>query len=247
MKKFIFLACALICLFITACSSEEKTPSSEDENTAEIPEVEVTFEQTPLPVNKETTIKAKVTQGGEPVTEASYVKFEIWKNSKGQDSSETIEAQHEASGIYKIKQTFNEEGTYQIIAHTQVDDLHVMPQKEVTVGKQTQSSVEHHEDTNGRFMVNLMTDQVFKAGEESTLITHINHMEDPFTEAEVRFEISSDNLDKHIFIDAEENELGEYESTYTFPQAGQYTINIHYEKPAEEIHGHQEQTVEVTK
>ncbi|MBX0359195.1 FixH family protein [Halobacillus sp. Nhm2S1] len=247
MKK-VFLS--IILLFVmSACSvnnNEQDSSSAEEENkAAEVPEVQVEFEHQPLPLNEETTIQASVTQGGEPVPDAEYVEFEIWNSEDGQDSSETFEAKHTENGVYTITHSFAKEGTYQVIAHTQVDDLHTMPETEVAVGQQAEASGHEHGDDRGKFMVHLMTEQSFKAGESSTLTTHINHMEEPFSEAKVRYEISSDQMEKHVYIGAEESERGEYTTTYTFPSPGTYTINVHYEKPDEDIHGHQKETIEV--
>ncbi|SFK22197.1 YtkA-like [Halobacillus dabanensis] len=248
MKKI--LLSILLLILMSACSgnNEENNTSDQTDQTnaaTELPEVEVEFEHEPIPVNEETTIKAMVTQGDEPVPDAKYVEFEIWSTQDGQDTSETLEAKHVEAGSYEIQYTFEKEGTYQVIAHTQVDDLHTMPQKEVNVGQEGQASGHDHSDNSGKFMVHLMTDQPFKAGENSTLTTHINHMEEPFSDGDVKFEISSDQMDKHIYVDAEESELGEYTATYNFPDPGTYRINIHYEKPEEDIHGHQEQRIDV--
>ncbi|KHE69049.1 FixH family protein [Halobacillus sp. BBL2006] len=260
---FIFLI-----LFLAACGSsdQEQGAAQEDESSAESltpPEVEVQFKEQPLPVNEETVIQAVVIQGDEKVKDAEYVEFEIWNDADGEDSSEKVKASHTKDGVYEAAYTFEKAGTYQVIAHTQVGDLHTMPQKEVTVGKEKDQAAK--EDTTGEdsshdsgesdgyshgnkeFMVHLMTDQIFKTGEESTLTAHVSQMESPFEDAMVRFEISSDQMERHAFIDAEEFEPGEYKATYTFPSAGDYTINVHYEKPDKEIHGHKEETIEVIK
>ncbi|CDQ20433.1 FixH family protein [Halobacillus karajensis] len=245
--KNVFIVVVL--LFISACSTsntEDHSSTADDQNAAaELPEAKVDFEHEPIPANEKTPIKATVTQGGEPVPDAEYVKFEIWHDSDGQDASKTIKAEHEEDGVYQIMHTFKKEGTYQVIAHTQVDDLHVMPHHEITVGEQAEASGHDHGNNSGKFMVHLMEEQTFQAGNESTLTTHINHMEEPFSNGQVRFEISSDQSDKHTYVEAEEEELGEYTATYTFPEPGSYTINIHYEKPEEEIHEHKKETIDV--
>ena len=249
-------------LLLAACGTNEQsqqnseTSSSEDQ-VAEIPEVEVKFGEKPLPVKEKTTIEAAVTQGGEPVEDADYVDFEIWNDSQGQESSKTIEAEHTGDGIYTIEYTFDSSGTYQVIAHTQVGDLHTMPQVEVKVGEEQSatsddsSSHSHddshaHDDMNEKFMVHFMKEDGFIAGEETQLTTHINQMEQPFEDGLVRFEISSEQMDKHLYVDAKEQEPGEYTAAHTFPAAGDYTITIHYEKPDQDIHGHQEESIEVT-
>ncbi|MGP4075390.1 FixH family protein [Halobacillus sp. K22] len=252
---FIFILLLAACGTDAQNQQNSESGSSEDQ-VAEIPEVKVSFGEQPLPIKEKTTIEAAVTQGNEPVEDADYVDFEIWNESNGQESSKTIEADHSDDGVYKIEYTFESAGTYQVIAHTQVGDLHTMPQVEVQVGEEQSStsgdSSSHshddsqgHEDMKEKFMVHFMKEENFQAGEETELTTHINQMEQPFENGIVRFEISSEQLDKHLYVEAKEQEPGEYTATHTFPTAGSYTITIHYEKPEQDIHGHQEETIEV--
>lgn len=264
MKKLLLLSFILLLSVIaTACgtSSNEKeetqgsegTEENTEEKAPEIPTVDVTFESDPLPVEEETTIQATVTQGGEPVEDAEYVDFEIWNKQDGKENSTTVESEHIGDGVYEITRTFEKAGMYEMLAHTQVGDLHTMPKKTVQVGEEMsmedesseESSDHEHGHGNGKFMVHLMDKQDFKAEVQSDLITHVNKMEQPFKEAMVRFEIISDQLDKHEYVDAEETNPGEYTGSFTFPSAGSYTVKVHYEKPDEEIHGHQEIEVEV--
>ncbi|QAS51915.1 FixH family protein [Halobacillus litoralis] len=254
MKNLAIFILIIISMTLAACGSddgENNTSNADEQDTQnnevpETPEVMVSFDHQPLPVGEETTIKAKVTQGDEPVPDAEYVKFEIWNKGDSQDSSQTIEAEHTDDGVYEITHTFDEAGSYQVIAHTQVDDLHTMPKSEVKVGKDSEVSEHSHSEESGKFMVHLETEQKFKAGEKSPLVVHINHMEDPFTKGLVKFEISADHMEKHLYVDAEEVEPGMYKTSHNFSEPGTYTINTHYEKPDEEIHGHKEKTIEVT-
>ncbi|TGB03961.1 FixH family protein [Halobacillus salinus] len=259
--KMLLYSFLLATLVLSACGTdtpqEENTAQgTEDEKeeaeVAAVPEVEVITDEEPLPVSEETTIQAKVTQDGAPVDDAEYVDFEIWNEKDGQDSSNTIESEHVGDGVYEIQYTFEKKGTYQMYAHTQVGDLHTMPKVTVQVGemkedKTTAESGHDHKEGHGdsEFMVHLMTEQTFTAGEDNELVTHINRMEQPFEEAKVRFEISSDQLEAHKYIETEETNPGEYTSTFSFPSAGTYTVNVHYEKPDKEIHGHKEVKIEV--
>ncbi|MCA0971883.1 FixH family protein [Halobacillus litoralis] len=258
MKKLFFSL--LIILFISACgssASEEDSTSHGDESegteeVAPIPEVEVGFEEDPLPVNEATTIQATVTQGGEPVEDAEYVDFEIWNEADGEEASTTIESEHVGDGVYQIEYTFEKAGSYQLYAHTQVADLHTMPKESFQVGEGDAAPSEHpegqshdHGENDGKFMVHIQTEEAFTSGKESELVTHINHMEVPFEDGVVRFEISSDQLEAHQFIDAEESNPGEYKAAYEFPSPGTYNINVHYEKPDQDIHGHKDKAIEV--
>ncbi|MBA2176479.1 FixH family protein [Halobacillus locisalis] len=263
MKKLLILSfILLVSVIATACGTSsneqettqgsEGTEESSEEQAPEIPVVEVTFESDPLPVEEETTIQATVTQGGEPVEDAEYVDFEIWNKQDGKDNSTTVESEHVGDGVYEITHSFEKAGTYEMFAHTQVGDLHTMPKKTVQVGEKmfmedepSETSDDEQGHGDGKFMVHLKDKQDFKAEGSSDLVTHINKMEQPFKEAMVRYEIVSDQLDKHEYIDAEETNPGEYTATFTFPTTGSYTVKVHYEKPDEEIHGHQEIEVKV--
>ncbi|WP_079526546.1 FixH family protein [Halobacillus hunanensis] len=252
-------------LILTACGSSTENEASEDSSTNSskepvMPEVEVQFQEEPLPLKEETVIQAVVTKGEEKVTDAESVEFEIWHSEAGQEQSHMVKAEHTSGGVYEAGYTFEKPGTYVVIAHTQTSTMHVMPQVEVEVaGKEADKkedshghggegeSAQGHSHGNSAFMVHFMNDHEFKTAEESTLTTHINHKEEPFENAMVKFEISSDQLDKHKYVPAEEKNPGEYTAAYTFPSEGEYTVTIHYEKPDQEIHGHQEETVQVTK
>lgn len=259
MKKLLY-SFLLATLVLSACGTDSEEENStqgndneaEETETAPAPEVEVVTGDEPLPVNEEVTLQAKVTQGGEPVEDAESVDFEIWNEKDGKENSETLESTHTENGIYEIQYTFKKAGAYQMYAHTQVGDVHTMPKVTVQVGEEMdteetaeESSHEHGDHSAQEFMVHLMTKQGFTAGEENKLTAHINRMEQPFEDAKVRFEISSDQLDAHKYIDAEETKAAEYTSTFNFPTAGKYIVTVHYEKPNKEIHGHEEVEIEV--
>ncbi len=242
---------SLICL-LAACGSQEVKDQTSDAGDSAVtkPEVEVKFEEEPLPVNKKTMIQAIVTQDGENVEDAEKVEFEIWKDSEGQDNSEMIEANNQGDGVYSITYTFKSEGKYTLYAHTTANDVHVMPLVHFEVGQEHSESADEdsHDHASGEeYTVHFVNDTEFKASKESTLTAHIKHGEEPFSGAQVRFEISSSQMEKHSFVDAKEGESGEYQANYTFPSAGDYTVKVHYEKPEKEIHGHQESNVNVKK
>ncbi|MCP3030215.1 FixH family protein [Halobacillus sp. A1] len=253
MKKISLLSLLFFLTFLAACGSSEEENSSNEEEMFQ-PEVEVNFEEEPLSVNEQASIQAIVTSNGEPVNDADYVEFEIWSDEEGEDESETIEAERVDEGQYETAYTFDTSGTYQVIAHTQARDVHTMPQVEVQVGEASEGESDgehsHSEDTehdhgSGEFTVHLMTAENFTAEESSELMTHIQQNDSPFEKGEVTFEIRSDQLEKHEFVEAEEDEAGEYTADYEFPSEGEYVVNVHYEKPEEEIHGHKEESIEV--
>nr|WP_281172509.1 FixH family protein [Ectobacillus panaciterrae] len=79
-------------------------------------------------------LKIKLTQEGKKVDNATNIQFEIWKKDNNKDH-EVIEAQYEGDGIYRAEKTFNKDGLYYIKADVTAHDLHVMPTKQVIVGK----------------------------------------------------------------------------------------------------------------
>lgn len=128
-KLFILFAGVVGLLSIAACSSSTSTSLEQPE----LVQVEVRTVQETLQPGRAILVEAKVTQGTEKVEDAQEVKFEIWK--KDQDKRETITASHWQDGVYRIKTMFPEDGVYHVIAHVTARDMHVMPQKELIVGK----------------------------------------------------------------------------------------------------------------
>ncbi|WP_173917270.1 FixH family protein [Halobacillus sp. Marseille-Q1614] len=257
-KLTLLMALIILSAILAACGSskeEEKNTVAEEELFN--PEVEVKFEEEPLPLSEDTAIQAVVTSNNTPVEDADYVEFEIWNDAKGQDSSETIETEHKGEGVYEAVYTFEEAGTYQVIAHTQARNIHTMPQVEVQAGEKSEASDTHddshshdeetdghHDHGGGKYSVTLNSNE-FTSGKKSELLTHIEKQGENFEGAEVSFEISSEQLNKHEFIAAQEQENGEYSAQYKFPSAGEYLINVHYVKQDEDIHGHKEINVQV--
>src|SRR5688572_6801995 len=102
---FIVVAVAFV-LLLNACSSER----SEQDEVAELVQVEIRIPTDPIKAAISTQIEAYVTQGGQPVNDAQKVEFEIWK--KDRDEHEKIEVTLQGNGIYTINKAFMQEGTY---------------------------------------------------------------------------------------------------------------------------------------
>ncbi|AKG05107.1 hypothetical protein AAV35_010130 [Salimicrobium jeotgali] len=248
MKKAIPFLLLIITLAACGSASSEKestdSEKKEDEMAAAPVEVEVSFEPHPLTAAENADITATVTQNAEPVNDAEYVEFEIWKTDQGQESSETIQAVQSEEGKYTTQYSFSEAGSYQVIAHTQARGLHTMPQNEVTVeGADGQTSGDDsHSHASSPFEVTLEKSQNDKG---TVLKTTINKDGVPFEKGEITYEISSPESEKHEYVDAEETEPGVYRARHSFPSKGTYTVAVHIEKPSEEIHQHQEKKVTI--
>ncbi|SET34012.1 YtkA-like [Salinibacillus kushneri] len=135
MRKIIcFFLLTLIFLVITGCGTqgESEEPSTSDASELKMLNVEIQLPEE-IQVNKEVLLKAAVTLDEEKVTDADNVKFEIWKEGSAEENHEEIEGAHEKDGIYSISKTFQEKGTYYVIAHVTARGMHNMPKEEFTV------------------------------------------------------------------------------------------------------------------
>ncbi|WP_079509416.1 FixH family protein [Mesobacillus jeotgali] len=127
MKQFmITFLVMLLGLFATACTKE----SAEEE--PQFLNVELTANPEKTEKNEEITFEAKVTYGSEEVEDAEEVKFEVWRSQA--EKHEKIAAEHAGKGIYRLKKSFEEEGTYYIISHVTARRMHSMPKIEFIVG-----------------------------------------------------------------------------------------------------------------
>ncbi|WP_176223910.1 FixH family protein [Thalassobacillus devorans] len=250
MRKSLFLLGFFItAIVLTACGGDQSGNAEEEEMEPMIA-TEVIIPEDIQP-GEEATFQAKVTQGDEAVEDADYVKFEFWAEGNEDEDNEKVEAEHQGDGVYEVSYTFPEEGVYFLYAHTQASDMHVMPKEQFTVGDgeteevqekaEEDQSDEHHDSKD--IKVAFDSNGEWKPNEEAKLEADITQNKKPFENATVQFEIVSDKLDKHIFVDAAEQKPGEYEGKYTFPSTGNYELIIHYVK--EETHDHISKQVKI--
>ncbi|WP_181350641.1 FixH family protein [Thalassobacillus sp. CUG 92003] len=258
MKKLLCMSFIFL-LFTSACGSQAKDDSGSsnaesnggDSEALAMVETEITLAPDQPEPNKQTSIEATVTQDGEAVNDADEVEFEIWKKNASKDNSKMLSAESTGNGVYQAEFTFPSKGTYNITAHTTARDMHVMPTKTVTIGSPNKETAEDdseedsesHAHGDDNFAIHVMTDKTFTAKTESELIAHIQKDEEPFQQADVRFEVSSDQSKNEKFIDAAESDDGKYSAGYTFPASGNYTVKVHIEKG--DIHTHKKESITV--
>ncbi len=192
-----------IMLLISGCGTTEEKQESNSTVDEFVPiSVDISIYPSPIEVNKEVTFEATVIQGNEKVVDASDVEFEIWK--EGEENHEKIKSEQQEDGIYSIKKTFADIGTYHVIAHVTARDMHTMPQRDFDVvnlsAMHTESDAEtdhqqqaadgdHHHGTN--LLIHFMSEDL-KVNEESKLQAHITYKEAPLLGARVRFEVWSE-------------------------------------------------------
>lgn len=141
MKKIVAVL-ALTTLTLVGCGGKEAaTHESQSHNEGTLEEVVVNI-QTPeeLPVGKEITLSAKVTQGGEAVNDADLVEFEVWESGM-REKGKILEGTLTKDGVYEAKHTFDHDGVYYMFAHTTAHGLHVMPKQALHVGNPDMSKV----------------------------------------------------------------------------------------------------------
>lgn len=228
---------------LAACGADD-----DDDVITEAPEIEplavdltVTNE---VEVGETVHMSALVTIGDRKIDDASEVVYEVWEKGK-QSESIMIDSVNEKEGIYTAETTFDHEGTFHIQVHVTAESQHTMPVEDVIVGdggeyEETTGSDYHTEG----FAMHFMKPTNVEAGDEKSLMVHIELNEEPLEALNVRYEISRESSEKHDWVDAKENAAGEYVADYTFEDAEEYTVVVHVEDDAE-LHEHEEHKVEV--
>ncbi|MES5956553.1 FixH family protein [Bacillus fungorum] len=246
MMKKLIMTLFIAMLALAGCNTNKEEPKKEQKLEA----VKVAVQTNPKEIKpgEKTEVQALVTQGKEKVTDADDVKFEIWK--AGDEKHEMLDGKHKGKGVYAVEKTFETDGVYHIIAHTNAREMHVMPEVKVAVGnakvedakKENSDHGAGHGDHKSDTMIHLMAGDI-KANAESTMKVHLKQKEEALTGAEVQLEIWKDGVEKHEFIPAKEGNKGEYETKHTFKENGSYKVKVHVKKG--ELHEHKEETIEV--
>ncbi|PEK96629.1 hypothetical protein CN600_03315 [Bacillus mycoides] len=241
MMKKLIMTLFIAMLALAGCNTNKEEPKKEQKLEA----IKVAVQTNPKEIKpgEKTEVQALVTQGKERVTDADDVKFEIWKD--GDEKHEMLDGKHKGKGVYAVEKTFETDGVYHIIPHTNAREMHVMPETKVAVGNakvEDAKKEEGHGDHKSDTMIHLMAGDI-KANAESTMKVHLKQKEEALTGAEVQLEIWKDGVEKHEFIPAKEGNKGEYETKHTFKENGAYKVKVHVKKG--ELHEHKEETVEV--
>lgn len=248
-KNWIFtLLIVLMIGFLVACGNDD---TEEVEETDELVPLEVEFivPETAEP-GEPVELEAIVTFGEENVEDADEVVFEHWLKGNEDDSTK-VEGVHTENGSYVAEVTFEEDGVYEMYAHTTAEGLHTMPLTSITIGeggeaehKEGHDDHSDHEHADG-FNLHFMNPESISVDEETDLVVHLQMDGEAFGDATVRYEITPDEDDSGTaWVDAEETATGEYEAQHAFEEAGIYTIVIHVEDDAD-LHEHDHFTVEV--
>ncbi|SFE79792.1 FixH family protein [Alteribacillus iranensis] len=246
---------ALMIFLLSACgeSGDNNQAAEDSENSEDVSlepiEVEIDMVEQADP-EEEITISTAVTQSGEPVTDASEVLFEIWKDG-GKEDSEEILAEEPAGDIYEIRYSFPEEGVYYVTAHVTARNMHSMPTEEIIVGDPEVAESEEenhpgHEDAHTDSVVeaSLQSSEPMAVGEEQELSYEVMYESTPLQGADVQFEVWRDGEEERSWVKAEEKENSIYTGTHTFEEAGDYHVIVHIKNDGG-LHEHVEKEVSV--
>lgn len=237
--RYVFLLLGI--LFLYACSNdggaqlEKNEPLHVELTVPETADVDETFE-----------MAAYVTQGDEEVNDADEVVFEVWEEGNREDG-QMIEADDPVDGLYRSDISFGHDGNFHIQVHVTARGLHIMPQKEVIIGEggqyeDVEDTAHFHTDGFDMHFTNLTDVTV---DEEVQLTTFIELHNEPLDQLKVRYEIWNEDVsDDRDWVDANEQQHGEYVGTHTFEHSGTYMIQVHVEDD-EQLHEHKTYEVEV--
>ena len=141
-NKVILIVSLLMILVLAACGNNE---ANEDE-LDELKMLEVDFEvPETAEVDEAVELNAHVTYGDEAVADVDEIDFEIWEMCDEDNSVHEIPKNNE-DGSYTLEYTFDDDGVYEIYAHTTAHDMHTMPKKQITIGAGGDYDCEENED-----------------------------------------------------------------------------------------------------
>src|SRR5699024_12829847 len=83
-------------------------------------------------IDEDVELKATVTYGDEQVTDADQMEFEYWPE-EDRDDSTFIDGENNEDGTYTAEVSFEEDGVYEIYAHTTAKALHTIPKKSTEI------------------------------------------------------------------------------------------------------------------
>lgn len=243
MKKLIIGLTSAI--FILAGCGQEDDNSTREESVPDI--IEAILD---VPENgdagEEIQLEVTVKQGDEMVEDANEVVFEVWQEGK-KEEGKMLEASHEEKGKYVAAITFEADGMYHVQSHVTAREMHTMPKKTITIGNGEEVEHNHeeaeeqdHSHGHAHGAVGMALDTApkqVKANEDTMIAVSLTYDEKPLEAARTRLEIKSPKNEVN-WLNLQEEDAGNYSSTYQFSEAGVYTIVIHVEND-DGIHEHE--------
>ncbi|WP_337969808.1 FixH family protein [Virgibacillus salexigens] len=249
-SMFLFF-CSLLVLAACGETNEDGPQAAEDE---EVKSLDVAFDvPETADVGESVTLEATVLYGDEPVKDAEEVIFEVWEKGNKEDSSKDLKSTNNQGGTYTVETTFDQDGVYEMYAHTTAKDLHTMPKKSITIGEvnKQEAADEHHsaEHEHGAhtegFHMHFNQPKDVMVDQETAMTVHLQMNDKPLEQATVRYEVWKEGEEKHHWVDTEETNAGEYTGKHSFSEKGTNYVIVHVEND-DGLHEHEEHVVEVT-
>lgn len=138
MRLITFTPLLLTFFLLAACSAD---PEAAD-HYAKREEVNVNIEAPEsIEADSAPKIEVNLSQDGKSLEQEATVNFLVWKDENKADAEE-IPASMDADGTYHLEYTFSSDGVYFVKADVKVDNIHLMPTKQIRVGELTQEEIE---------------------------------------------------------------------------------------------------------
>ncbi|BAU27917.1 YtkA-like protein [Aneurinibacillus soli] len=135
MKQYVWIRRALLLVFLlvalVGCSANNAPQPGTNAEPAPI-EVEFQTKTWAPKVGETLTFKLVVTQKGKPLDNPDKVYVELWKD-KQRENHETVQPKKVGAGLYELKQTYKEPGTYYLMYHVEAGEVHEMSKRKVVV------------------------------------------------------------------------------------------------------------------
>ncbi|GAB4074561.1 hypothetical protein GCM10028778_20640 [Barrientosiimonas marina] len=153
MNNKLSLVLLLIPLALLASCGDDDDNESVDMDDVKMLKVDFEPPKT-VDVDKTFELKANVTYGDSKVTDAEEMRFEYWKKGD-KDNSTFVKGDNNEDGTYTTDVSFDDDGVYEVYAHTSARDLHTMPKRYIAVGDATEEDVDKakedkkHENEDG--------------------------------------------------------------------------------------------------
>ncbi|MFB6466151.1 FixH family protein [Cytobacillus sp. Hz8] len=144
LKKSLIIVISIFTMILLASCN---TAKSGDEEVPQFLDVKLAVNPEKAKIHQPVQFEAKVTYGDKLVRDADEVDFEIWRANE--ENHEKVKVKHDHDGIYSLRKTFDQEGTYYIISHVTARDMHSMPKKEFIIGKPSKPESDSSSETEG--------------------------------------------------------------------------------------------------
>lgn len=141
-KSLVMFAAIITAIVLAACG--ETNEALDDDDELDMLDVDFDVPET-AEVDETIELEAYVTYGEEAVPDADEVDFEIWEMCDQDNSVHELPTNND-DGTYTLEYTFEDDGIYEVFAHTTAHDMHTMPKKEIKVGEGGEYDCEEEEE-----------------------------------------------------------------------------------------------------